>query len=96
MSAGESFAAARGGWQRPWCGLSQSRHGCLGEVVAFGDGPFVGLFDDDCGDEPVDCVVVGEHADDVGATFHFAVESFERVGRPDLASVLDREDTERE
>jgi hypothetical protein len=61
-----------------------------------GEGPFVVLFDDDGGDEPIDGVVVGEHADDVGASFDLAMEPLERVGRPDLAPVLDGERGERQ
>jgi hypothetical protein len=54
------------------------------------------LFDDDGGDEPVDGGVVGEHANDIAASLHFPVDPFERVGRPDLAPVLEREGRERE
>ena len=53
------------------------------------------LFDDDCGDEPVDRGVVGEHSHDVGASLDLAMEPLERVGGPDLAPVLDREPRER-
>jgi hypothetical protein len=54
-------------------GLAEAGHGGLGEVAAFGYGPFVVLFDDDGGDQSVDGGVVGEDADDVGAAFDLPV-----------------------
>ena len=69
-------------------------HGCFGEVAAVAGFPLVVLLDQDCPSEPEEGCWVGEHADDVGAAFDFLVDSFQRVRRPDLAPVLDRESGE--
>jgi hypothetical protein len=45
----------------------------------------------DAGGEAEQGVVVGKDPDDVGAALEFEVESFERVGRPDLAPLGDGE-----
>jgi hypothetical protein len=66
-------------------------HGFFGHVAAFGDLPFVVLFDDDGGDEAEGCGVVGENPDHVDPAFDFTVDAFTRVGGPDLAPVLDGE-----
>ena len=46
------------------------------------------LLGEDRTDESEDCVVVGEHADDVGAPFGLLVDPIERVRGPDLAPVM--------
>jgi hypothetical protein len=43
------------------------------------DGPFVGLFQEQCADEADDGLVVGEDADDFCAALDLAIESFDRV-----------------
>jgi len=70
-------------------------HRGLGEVVA-GGGPFVVLVAEHGSDESDGGAVVGEDPDDVGPSFHFLVESFERVVGPDLAPVGPRERVERQ
>ncbi len=45
-------------------------------------------------DEADRSLVVGEDPDHVGASFHFLVQPFRRVVRPDLALVLVREHSE--
>jgi hypothetical protein len=75
-SACEWLALGRGGGNRR-CGVAETGHGCLGEVAALSDGPLVVLFDDHGGDEPLDGGVVGEHADDIGASLDLAVQPLE-------------------
>ena len=50
------------------------------------------LLGEDRADESEDRVVVGEHADDVGAPFDLLVDPLERVRGPDLAPVMPGED----
>ena len=63
-----------------------------GEVAAVRCLPLVVLLGEDCADEPEDCVVVGEHADDVGAPLDLLFDPLERVRGPDLAPVMPGED----
>lgn len=68
--------------------VDEFAHGGLGEVAAFAVLPFLVLFEEDCADEAVDPLVVGEDLDDVGAALDFAVESQDGVVGPDLLPVL--------
>ena len=65
----------------------QFEHGSFREVAAFGCLPFVMLLDQDRPGKTQQGRRVGEHADDVGATFDLLVDPFEWVRRPDLPPV---------
>jgi hypothetical protein len=43
--------------------------------------PFIILFEQDCTDEPDDCVLVWKDSDHFGTRFYLAVETLERIGR---------------
>ena len=62
----------------------QFEHGGFREVEAFGCFPFVVLLDQDRSGKTQQGCRVGEHADDVGATFDLLVDPFQRVRRPYL------------
>ena len=57
--------------------------GC--DVAAFGGDHFVVDLDEERADEADHRCFVGEDPDDVGASFEFAVQTFDRVVRPDLS-----------
>ena len=52
------------------------------------DRPFVVLLEQDGADEAADGGLVGEDADDIGATFDFAVEPLDGVGGVDFGAVF--------
>src|SRR4051794_3031053 len=56
----------------------------FGRVIAAADEPLVILFDAEHPGEPDQAAVVGEDADDVGASADLFVEALERVGRAEL------------
>ena len=53
--------------------------------------PLVILFEQDGADQSDDAGLIGEYADDVGASFDFFVEAFEWVGAVQFGAVLGRE-----
>ena len=56
-------------------------HGFFAEVAAFGDGPFVVVFEQDGADEADDRGVVGDDAHDVRAAFEALMSRARVVGR---------------
>ena len=73
----------------------QQRQGGLGKVAFVGDLPFVVGFDEDRAGQPQQRGRVREDTHDVGAALNLLVQSFERVGAPDLFPMRDREIRER-
>src|SRR5437763_111163 len=64
--------------------------------VATADEPFVVLLDHDAGGKPDQGAVVGEDANDIGATTDLAVDSLEWIRRAQLTPVVDRDNVEGE
>jgi hypothetical protein len=77
-------------------GLRDLGHGGLGEEAAALELPFLLLLQQLAAHQPGDRAVVGEDADDVGASLDLLVQALQRVGAPDLAPVLLREVQERQ
>ena len=69
----------------------KQRHRAHGQVAPGGHLPLVMELERHCSREPGHCGFVGEDADDNGAPLHLLVHTLERVRRPDLAPVRDRE-----
>ena len=76
--------------------VDEGGDGAGGDVALVGGDHFVVDFDEEGSDESDDGFGVGEDLDDVGASFEFAVESFDGVVRPDLGPVSGRERRVRE
>ena len=51
------------------------------------DRPLIILLKEDGADEALDRVLVWEDADDIGATFNFAVDALQRIGRVQFGPV---------
>ena len=60
--------------------IAQGRDSFQRHVACSLHSPLIVLFEQDCADQTDDGVLVGEDADDVGASLDLAVEPFERVG----------------
>ena len=60
--------------------MAQRCDGFQAHVAGSLDRPLIVLFKQQCADEADDGGFIGEDADDLAATFGFAVEPFERVG----------------
>jgi hypothetical protein len=71
-------------------GAGQS-HGAFGQIALVSDLPFVVGLGQDGTSEPEQGFRVGEHAHHVGAALDLLVQPLQRVGRPDLLPVTDRE-----
>jgi hypothetical protein len=80
----------------PFFLLIQDRLEGVSAEVASPDEPFIVLLDDDRGGEANERAVVGEDADDVGASADLAVDPFERIGGAQLRPVVGGEGVERE
>lgn len=77
-------------------GLRDLGHGGLGDKATALQLPFLLLLQQLAAHQAGDRGVVGEDADDVGASFDLLIEPVQRVGVPHLAPVLLREVQERQ
>ena len=82
-------SGCHGGQLEDWI-LAQWSHGFQCHVAGALHGPFVVLLEKDGADQTGDGFLVGQDADDVGATLDLAVEPFQRVGAVDLRPVVPR------
>jgi hypothetical protein len=71
--------------------IAGGAHAFQADVAGALDGPLVVLFEQDGTDEAGDGGLVGEDADDLGASLDLAVQAFERIGAMQLGAVLGRE-----
>jgi hypothetical protein len=83
----EGISACHGG-QTDLGIIAHLGHGLKCHIPGALDGPFVVLFEQQSTDETDDGFVVGKDADDLGASFDFAVETLDGIGRVELCPML--------
>jgi hypothetical protein len=76
------------GWQADDEIIAHVSDSCQGHVSAALNRPFIVLFEQKVADETAYGLLVGEDADDIGASLDLAVEAFDRVCAVELGTMF--------